>query len=94
MMGERFGKPAKIYVRLLDEGVDVWRPAEASQESDGLSLSWGHRPNLQVRSGSSLSGLGSAVNGASSPVALKGWWQSHSRNEPPGHGRRDLGYVT
>lgn len=27
-------EPAQIFVRLLDEGVDVWRPVEAEHESD------------------------------------------------------------
>jgi len=28
----------KVYVRLLDEGVDVWRPVDAIELSDGPTL--------------------------------------------------------
>ena len=41
MMGDSSTSPAQIYVRLLDEGVEVWRPAEARQEADGaFTILW------------------------------------------------------
>ena len=30
------GDPVQIFVRLLDEGVDVWKPVQAQPESDGV----------------------------------------------------------
>jgi len=35
----------KIYVYLLDEGTDVWRPVESERVSDGLYRLIGEPPN-------------------------------------------------
>jgi hypothetical protein len=43
-MGDVSASPAQIYVRLLDEGVEVWRPTEARQESDGAFTILGPSP--------------------------------------------------
>jgi hypothetical protein len=34
-----------VYVPLLDEGVDVWRPVEANRVGDGLYRLTGRRPD-------------------------------------------------
>lgn len=39
---------ATIYMPLLDEGVDVWRPVEASPMSDGSYLIEGEMPDDEV----------------------------------------------
>jgi hypothetical protein len=47
-----------VYVELLDEGVDVWRPVEAERESDGVvrlpgnapdGETWAYPPGSRVR---------------------------------------------
>jgi hypothetical protein len=37
-------KPVTIYMRLLDEGVDVWRPVQAEPRSDGSYVVLGPVP--------------------------------------------------
>lgn len=47
-----------VYIELLDEGVDVWRPVEAQWEADGVARlpsdapegeAWAFRPGSRVR---------------------------------------------
>jgi hypothetical protein len=48
------GTEALVYVRLLDEGTDVWRPARATALSDGtfrLLQPNGYDPNADCSAG-------------------------------------------
>lgn len=60
-----------IYVELLDEGVDAWRPVEAVAD---LRKSFDcPRSGRRVRAGGSCLAAASAVNGASSTMGLPSW---------------------
>ena len=66
-MGYERKSPQTVYVELLDEGVEVWRPVEADVETGPLSAYRGPPPPMN--GGGSRQGAASAANGASCPTA-------------------------